>query len=667
MEDDLTNDYANDALSIDNFFRPIERVETNIEGSLKLAVLRDKVYARYNSWFEDIDISGAVAATISGQQAWFQLVAMRKATKPVFHPVYTVEELSMSFDVKFENSKIAYVNERKENVVVPNMRGYYILEEKPVVSLTAAHVSDVCAYYTRCPDKSSINGIGNELEIQDLKMFNIDVKTMRKGLDSVTASPTVARDIIFDKLIKKPAISIISCDKICRTFPDYSQENREATEMAVVLAKKEGSKREIDNMCVPKPAKILLSRNKGDIDQLYDFLIRSRAIRGNDKGPGSLSFGYVLGAMPRSVIKAICLFLDIRQLADLYQTNVILVNGHLPDIVLRMLVRNDYFVVSSVMGCLKILDANAIFKKCYGIYSTIADGIPYGIYYAIDTESPSMTKGVIVYTQCDIMGKFNMLRAVPGMVRFHALRAHMAPYMRGDQPYGFLPSALPHNGQVICVVPDLKGIKLDSLVDRSFCGNQLRNNWLITKRMWSVIDPYSQDVGYFKAFLYPRMRLKTKKDRIIYTFDEDDGVDVQLETLEVKAPTALELKPGHDVVLDVIYKGVIRELLATDAYEYVKMMVLNWENKNNFMATAALYRQGVTYTQATNYLMDNCRKFRDTISDAYDAAQEMIASQESIEPPAEPQTQQQPEETVADSVVPSRNYNNLESLNDEDL
>lgn len=616
----------NNNINLDDVMKAVDHVEDNPEASLKMAVLRDKVFTSYPSWFEEIKIPHTSQASVcSGLAAWMQLVKLRKEKKPNVHPVYTIEEIAMSNDIKFANSRIAYINEENKEVILPNTRGYFI-RENPTLTLCAAHTADVLAYYTRCDKNGGINNIGDPDTMKRIKMMDVEVKVMRKAIDCKSMSETTARDNIYQFLVEKPEFAYTFCHQICEKTLTYSSLNKDTTLAGQEALKKAGAKYKIDAFRVPAPGSIEVPKCGGDIEKMWRTLMISRSIRGEDDGIGSLTFGYIYGAMPRSITKNITTYLDIVQCCRAFNVNVVLMQGMVSEAVIRILLRNKFFVVSSYYTSGPKLTKKKMADQQYCIYSRMGEGIPYGMFHWVESKPPELNENKLSYFNFDVIKKFNMLCGTKGSMVFHATRVHLNTSMKDNiRQFGLLPAALPHNGQVLCVYPPIKEFTFAELVDRCFISNLVRNNWLISKRLWSVIDPLGGDVGYYDQFIYPKLRMRVKPNMIDLSGDMEKFDVEQVEDIDIKAPAALPNKPLRATTTSGPLSGLVREMLEFGGIsEFIIALIVNWGSNKNYIAAVSLALMKVPIEDVIDHLIKAAPKHALTIRGSADQAYAMV-------------------------------------------
>jgi len=576
------------------------------------------------SWFDDLEVpENIIPSTLAPSACWFQLRELMKKNKPVFHPVHTIDNVITYSDIKMTGCKMAYTSVEKQPVTVPYMRGYFLPVEQQnnaVTNVAAAHVADVIGYYSRANLLTdSVDPIAKKEEMSKLAMLDIDCLKIRSAAFMQYESETKTRDYVFEHCMKNPEFAFTLCTTFCKQFPQYSEESGVATQANFEILKKKNAKTRVEKCFLPLPSPVPVINLKGNIRSMYDFLLRSRGVRGEDNGPGSLTFSYLLGCMPRNHIKTICLFLDIRQCFNMYGGNVIVISGNISEAVVRMLVVNGYFVVLTSSGFAPKLTVQLYKDSEFGIYSSIEKNIPYGIYHEIDSKCPDIAKKVIKYYEIDVMSKFNFLVAERSSCDFHMLRAHITPQMENpNKLYGILPGSMAHNGQVLCVFPPKANISIIDMVNRCVTANVVRNNWIITKRLFSVLDKNNGDCCYFQEFIIPRMRLKEKGNSVDYSKMEKEELDALIE--HKVDTTAIETykKPQTDVSPEVMLAALIYDLVSSgDVANYIKTMCINWESNSNFVCAKVMRDSGHDMGEIIQKLQDGAPKVADAIVDGY--------------------------------------------------
>jgi hypothetical protein len=658
--------------NLDDILNKLEAKPINQKAAWKKAVLDDKLFTQYPEWFEEIEVPhGTERAIEGGMFCWMSLVQARADEKPIIHPVHTVDELVMTNDLFFAKNRISYINEKNENVIVPCQRGYFITDSNAALSIGAAHVSDMCAYFTRIDDKKNVNPIADAEEMRKLAMMSVDVKPIRKLLDTENKSETKARDAMYQMCVENPEHGYMLCDAICRKTPPliinsekdekgkpvverYFAPNIQATEACQKYFKEIESPRVVEAVMLPSPGRILVPSNPDDIDEMWHYLLRSRAIRGDDNGLGSLTFGYIYGAMPRAVVKAITHFLDIRQCCLAYKTQNVLIQGILPELVLRMLIRNRFYVIYPAAGSLPALKVKDIKLKRYGMYSAVGKNITYGMYHVVHVEPSSVSKGVLKHNPVDFMARINFHAAHTTSILFHAMNAHITPAMeKKNREYGILPAAMAHNAQVICIYPSIKDIQLGDMIRRTFLANHLRNNWLITKRVWSIVDPFSQDVGYTISFVYPKMRVRAKIARKDFStlFNKVSAEVDDVESINLSNLPEAEIPEGHSEDRLGLVQALAKIILkSSDVFGYVKVLVINWGTTKNLIPAMRLALfEDVTVSWVITELGKLMPKYFELIEQAYgEARDELEKGREGIDTPADSEDEDGEESSSTD-------------------
>jgi len=599
---------------------------------LALRVLTEDPFQTYPSWFEEIVIPpGTKPSTLNWRESWRMLLEIREKELPMLHPVHTLDTILLHSDVKFENGSLAYTDNDNKPAVIPMTKGYFCLDSATNgQSIAAAHTADTLVYYTRANKEGDVSFTVPAGEGKKLKMLNTVCLAERKKL-CVEPSITRTRDAVYCHLMSHADIAFKFCSDFVKQNLPYSNPSKEVTikYYETLKSKKVRVKKEdVEVLCVPFPGPINPPPFVTDdriIDQLYDYLNRSRMIRGENGGIGIVTLSYIFGSLPRSHVKNITLFLDIRQCLMRYDVNVIWLQGTFPEMVIKMLVRNGFFVISTLLGVAQRLDETLIKDRVYGVYSGLVGAIRYGIFHESGSKCHPFKKNKPQYQLIDVMSIFG-ISPIKTTAVFHALRCHIAPDMRKQGEYGYLPCALAHNAQLICVYPSVTVFPLNSLALRSAMANYIRNDWVVTKRPWYTVDEYRVECGYLQPFVMPMMRnvLEPKVDYsgkshdlapLVEIIDVPLGLTVNFKRLEPKPVDAI-----------VLIKNVIREMNALqDKADFVKQMILSWDDSSNFVTVLTWKNQMHGSCQdLIDALMKYCVKGKDDIQKGVAGAAEVI-------------------------------------------
>jgi hypothetical protein len=597
-------------------------------------------FTGYPSWFEEIIIpQGTVASSVNWREAWNQLRQIQQTRVPVLHPVHTVDTLLSTSDVKFENGAMVYTDDNSKPVVINNTKGYFCINpQTSAIAIASAHVADALTYYAR-PDKEGNCGMSvPKIAGAKLKMLNILCIQERKKI-TLELTLTRARDGIYGQMMKQPRVALKWMSDLCQQNTAYMAPHPANSELYFKLWNRE-SKRKIlkenaETIYVPfsgpvEPPPFI--KDDRMIDQLFDFLNRCRMIRGENKGIGILTMSYVFGCLPRSIVKYLTFFLDIKQCLTKHNVDVIFLQGTFPDMVIRLLVRNGYYVVSTLLGSTMPLTKEFYDAKKYGVYSRVDKTIPYGIFHDNGSKCHNFKGKKPIYCTVDVMSIFN-ISVLQTDVRFHALRAHMAPDMKKQHDYSYLPCSLAHNAQVICLYPPVGGFDLNDLASRSAIANYIRNDWVITKRLWYTVDKFRGDCGYLDPIIIPMTRTKIEKEA------DYSGKSIAIDCVDiVEVPMGMALpfkdrRAPKKIDEEDLIMAVIREMAGSNQIEYyVTKFILAWPTNTNYMpVTNWKEHTGKTYKELIDILVARSTKNKSKILKGYDDANEEIRKIEARE------------------------------------
>lgn len=566
-------------------------------------VIRVKPMTQIPSWIMDLPIPpNTIESELNAFECYNKLCSMRKEMKSLNHPVYTIDNLLAVSDVRIDNCKMIY-NDNGNVKVINSNKSYYIEEvDNEFVTVAAAYVADVVPYYSRYdPVKNDASTSLSDRDVKQLALKEIDTTWHRAKYSFEYSSETKARDIIFERMIKKPDIALVRCSELASQNDSHSLLNKTATNFMAKWIK--DNKLSVKPMPIYFPKlseyKIPRSFNKTDneaIDIMYNYLLRSRSFRGNDKGIGVLTFSYLLGmSVPRAVIKYITLFLDLRQLMVRYNVKILLINGKISEMVMRMLVANGYFVVSTTCGETRILTDAHVTSEAFGIYSSMKADQQYGIYYEVESKPASLSGKIVLYTTVDVDGVFRMTYGAAEKICFKALRAHISPEL--PKEYAFYPCALAHNGQVIVATPKVAEFDLPSLANRCSMANFLRNNYFVLRVPWIVRDIYMSDVGYCNSFIIPKIKRKTKENAYDYSVDMEevkDITDIEVEQIPRNLTSAKE-KKEYDP--DIVLKSFFLEAEKSNDFSmFTETLIKHWGLNTAPVSAKALFKANPTWT-----------------------------------------------------------------------
>jgi len=502
---------------------PIETEDSM--ASLIKKVLISKYLMIYPDWMLAYPIPfDTVPSSLPAATAYFRANELKKNMRIGVHPVNAIENLLVKSEVTMVGDVLQYVDPKeKKAVIVPNNRGYHIIEEKNTAAVVAAaYPADCIPYYARGDGKGSASPTVTDEFRVSLKIKTLNTRALRVMLTPYISSETMARDAIYKYMELYPEQAFGVTNQLCVQHPTYAGKSEVAMKFYTEARTKDTKLKELPAILLPIGGKNeQLSYNCG-MDDMYLYLSDCRLFRGEDNGLGSLTFGYMWGACTRSVVKNITNFLDIRQLLFDYGTDVLCVMGRLPEFVKRMCIANGYFILeaSNVNG--QALTAKLYKDRAYDVYTSVSAGIKYGMLYLADSVPPTIKsngtdRSLVVYKDLNLQSLFNSKHDATNVV-FQAVRTHLHPQMRKEKfGYQVLPCALPHNGVVIVSFPIIKKFDINNLIKRTFDANHLRNNWLINRRSWVLLDPYSGQCKYMDSYKIPKMVTRTRKQVTLWS------------------------------------------------------------------------------------------------------------------------------------------------------
>jgi len=566
------------------------------ELQLVAKIRADPPWQNMPSWLEDYPDTDDVKPSVMPSTAcYMMLLKIRTVQRPKMHPVYTVDTLLSENDVKVKSGHLIYKPKPGASPVsIQCTRGYYCL--KPETSLTevaAAHVADTLSYYARADAKGNISPVVTGANATNLLMTKVRCLAARKHMCPEEESETKARDNIFVNCMAKPDVAFDLCNTLVAQNPDFSQISVDATTMYnKILIQRDDGEYDENNptvISVPFSGQIKLPAfpdNDSIMDLMYGYLLKSRGIRGEDRGVGLLTMGYIMGCMPRAVVKYITFFLDLRQLLTRYDTKVICIVGKIEDMVIRMLVANGYYVVNAFSGVNRILTDKDVEEENFSVYSSIDADVPYGFFHEITSLPPTEKKDKLTYTGVDVVNQLK-LSFGQGKVNFHALRCHLHPSMQSDTlEYALLPAALAHNGTVLCAYPKIYTVPANLLAQRAARANFIRNNWVITKKLWFCCDNMRTECGYMGGFVIPKMRRKPKGGQFDYSTLGEGKIDDDLELADIPlgnvAVDPIErVKNDENLIFKGIYNMIFKESVGFNTI--VTDLIRNWYSNENFI------------------------------------------------------------------------------------
>lgn len=553
-------------------------------------VLDSNPITQIPTWIKELPIPhNTVASSLNGFVCYNNLLAMRKKMPSLNHPVYTIDSLLALSEVKIEKCSLVYKEEGQVKVL-SNTRGYFLPEsENNTLIMAAAYVADVVPYYTRYdPNTSSATPSLPDKEVQMLVLKNVNTVEERSTYSFECKNESCARDIIYKRMMEAPDLCMLNITNIVNQNSKFAKIHKNATLFYHKYIKENNLKVTKIPVNFPNVANFSIPRfPRGDlaIEKMYDYLLRSRSFRGNDKGIGTLTFGYIMGSMPRAVLKYITFYLDLQQLLRKYNVNVVMISGKISEMVIRMLVHNGVFVISLTCGITNVLTQEKYDERVYGVYSSIECDVQYGIYYEVESKCASMKNKIIMYETVDVEGVFKMTYGARDNVAFKALRAHISPNFKGN--FGYLPCAMAHNGQVIVTYPKICDFKLEDLALRTTEANFLRNNFLVLRYLWITWDKCAKDCGYFDSYIIPAIKRRARNNAYDYSSDlvDVDVLDTPVPELPLSQFKTEEKKEIDPAVVEKVFYDEIAKV--GDISDYVKTLILYWETNSLPMAAKA--------------------------------------------------------------------------------
>jgi len=230
---------------------------------------------------------------------------------------------------------------------------------------------------------------------------------------------------------------------------------------------------------------------------------------------------------------------------------------------------------------------------------------------------------VNIFHPVDIEGNFSLSSGLISTERFHALRCHMHPEL-DKEGYGLLPSAMAHNGQVIVTSPKLVSFPMNKLAYRTTLANYYRNNWVVAKKQFPVVDEYNGECGYYDEFVIPKMKRKDKDIEFDYSLKLDKD-DIAVRDQEVDEGILVpflhaRVKADETDVANQVNKEMKKFRAGTA--EYVRLLTLKWGKKSTFLCAGAAYTSGIDLGALISVLQDNNPKEEKVIGEAYAKALE---------------------------------------------
>lgn len=566
--------------------------EDSFESLLK-KVLDTKYLYSVPSWAETWYIpADTIASAKSAAACWLKLGVLRKDMKVAEHPAYVIENLIQTTEVIVTGENLTYMEvESKKPITIGNSRGYFVTETTNSASVVAAsHVADVLTYYTRSDGKGSVDQtIPPEIGAK-AGMIMVDCTSLRFMLAPNIASQTKARDAIYAYCSRNVGQAYALCNSLCMMTPNYAARSDAAYKAYMKMAELDTDLVDIQGVLLPSPNKQQLI-SIDDMDEFYQYLNICHRVRGQDKGAGMITNNYLRGFGTRSQAKVETNFLDIRQLASLYEVDVIVVIGTVTEYLKRMCVRNGIFIidqraVNEVMLSEEIYnhrDKDGKRLSC-GVFSSLDSQIPYGIVYFINSVPPKIKEGKVFYQSLNLTSLLS-ISEVKTAQRFSALKVHFHPDMikkNKEKPededlfydkVSLRPPALPHNGMVWVCYPRKSVIPCKKLISRASRANCMRNNYVITKRSWILLDDMKAECGYSRPYVIPKMIIKATKTikSFVEYYEEvkEDAEKIEELVAKIVVPpqfNAPPLPPSVEMLAGEVAKCLVATGNTQDSY-----------------------------------------------------------------------------------------------------
>jgi hypothetical protein len=560
---------------------------------------------------------------------YIKLIKLREEMKIPMHPVYTMETVLSRTPAKYNVEKLAYVDEDKKNVEIVQYRGFYLLDKaNECTSLAAAHVAELTAFYSQATVKGDVIPTVSDNMKKNLGFKDVDVEFERKEYAPVETNASRARDMTYTALYSQQFKCFSACSKLCLQNKDAARGSTEATALVAKLIKDSSSSVKPFTVAFPFPADQMLI-NQVDLQRFWKFYFKCREARGEEKKKCLMMMGSVTGVMTKMIAKSLMLFWDIKYVLDLYQTRVVWVRGKLKEYVLRMLIANDYYVISSAAISAPTLTLLDIKNSKFGYYGGVADDVPYVVYHQeINVVPPSQKDGVVTFTQID-MTRYLVSSAKPsnGCVGSF-FYSFLDPYLdEKDKEYGILPSAVSYTGQVIICSPKVSGYPVVDLTSRSSKSITVRNNYLIYRRPFCHIDPYNQVIPYTKTINLPKLSLEAKKKEVLDFTRESDKLpglapdDMKLTILE----SFLKPKPKESNVVSVEEQLVQSIRASANVPNAIHYILFKWDDVQSLPANVLLVRNKLSKDLFIAYLKE--KKWEFSLDDVLESLKKDLQQQ----------------------------------------
>lgn len=630
-----------DPVTLNELKNAVENVPVDEMASMLKKVIDSKYLVVLPDWVTLYPIPpNTVASIFSPAACWLKVNVLRKTMGVTQHPVHVVDELLVTSNVIVKGEKIAYRNSDNVMVELDNKRGFHVLDaSKEALVVASAYVADNVAYYAKADANGSVTPTLSVEHNVRMGMLNVDTTASRAVLSKEIPSPNLARTSMYNHLMANPDQAFYLCNQICKQNKTYG--------VLSANAKAYYDKLVADNPALPPMKHVVLPMPRPqkviriiDMNMMYRFLNESRGYRGDNKGVGIITNGYIRGCTTRSNVKNETLFLDIRQAARAMSTNIIVLQGKLPVAVVRMLVVNCFFLVDSTMVSKNKLIAKDVDEKKYDVYFSVEKGIKYMIWYAMESVGPTVKSKSVEYVECHIENVF-VGREKSSNCLGRACRLHLHPEMVNMHTFGFLPGALAHNAQVIVIYPKIKSVAIANLVARASEANTVRNNYAIIRRSWCLLDRYQSWCGYMDEYIIPKMVTRKKNERINYcAFAEDleeaendrEAIDLVIDPRHIRPPPA-------DVLIG-LYANVYGLLISSNDIPNTVCSLFKQYGQNEAAAPLhQLFLRNIPEAGVINTLMDAYPASKALIAKGYDMLMQMRETlrkkqeEEALKPP----------------------------------
>jgi len=532
-------------------------------------------------------------SALPAAKCWLKAHALQKTLRIGVHPAHTIETLLVNSSVTVVGESLTYHNEKKEAVVLENVRGYHVVNKENTSTIIAsAMVADILAYYTRVDATGSATPTITPVNEKKMVMFNIDCVNLRLKIAGDITSESVARDAVYSYCERNPDQAFALCNNFLKNFPQYATLSTVALNAYTDMRAKDKNLPPLSGVLMPLPGKANLI-TISDMKTFYEYLNDCHKVRGSDNGIGTITNGYVFGCCTRAMVKCMTMFLDLRQLMCLYQVQVLLIHGKMSEFIKRILIANGFYLVDPTNVNTKTLTPLDIKNNSFNVYNSVDPEIRYGIFYVASSEGPTIRGKAVEFKPLNVEGIFRMDVGSPDNIAFRALRAHMNPSMeRQDFQYGILPSSLPHNGQVLVTHPAKRSVEVSSMIKRACRANSMRNNVIITKRSWLKIDPYQDMCGYLVPYILPKMITKLTKEAVDFSvFTEEtkeEAEDLMAAVKDLKFDPKM-IRPPVKGDNSKLFSEVLNLVLASgDAEAGFISIFRTWKHPKSYASLSAL-------------------------------------------------------------------------------